>query len=94
MANNFYYNKITKRVKMYSEDKVKYDTKKLAMVTIDDVDWDKVNFEYDIKVIGGKLNYQKKTNETLEEKKKLETELKNATDILEVKQIIKKLINL
>ena len=90
----FYYNKITKRVKMFSENKVKYDTKKLAMVTIDDVDWDKVNFEYDIKVIGGKLNYQKKINETLEEKKKLETELKNATDILEVKQIIKKLINL
>ena len=90
----FYYNKITKRVKMFSENKVKYDTKKLAMVTIDDVDWDKVNFEYDIKVIGGKLNYQKKINETLKKKKKLEQELENVDDILTIKKVINKLINL
>ena len=92
----FYYNKLTKELKMYSEDKVKYDSKKLAMITIDkkDVDWDKMNFNYEIKVINGKLNFTKKPNEPLDKKKELETKLDQSSNLEEVKQTIKDLINL
>lgn len=88
----FYSNKTTKELKMYSEDKIKYDSKKLAMITIDNVDWDKVNFDYEIKVINGKLNFTKKINEVLEKKKELETKLEKAKDLNEIKEIIKELI--
>lgn len=90
----FYYNKLTKELKMYSEDKIKYDTNKLAMVTIDNVDWDKMNFNYEIKVINRKLNFTEKEKSIIDKKKELEAELESATDLDKTKQLIKKLINL
>ena len=93
---NFYYNKTTKELKMYGENEIKYDTKKLAMITIDkkDVDWDKMNFDYEIKVVNGKLVYGKKPNKILDKKKELETKLDQSSNLDEVKIIIKDLINL
>ena len=79
---------------MYSENKIKYDTKKLAMVSIDKVDWDKMNFNYEIKVVNGKLQFTLKDKSIIEKKKELETELEKATDLDKTKQLIKKLINL
>jgi len=91
---NFYYNKISKELKMHSENKIKYDTKKLAMVSIDKVDWDKMNFNYKIKVVNGKLQFTLKDKSIIEKKEELETELEKATDLDKTKELIKKLINL
>ena len=77
---------------MYNENKVKYDTKKLGMVTIENIDWDKMNFNYDVKVINGKLNYKKKENKVLNKKKELETELEKAKDINDIKKIVGEII--
>jgi len=89
-----YYNKTTKEVKMYSENKIKYDTNKLAMITINDIDWDKMNFNYEIKVVNGKLNFTQKEKSQIEKKKELETQLDQSSNLDEVKTIIRDLINL
>lgn len=89
---NFYYNKKTNILKMYSENELKYDPEKLVKVKIKDIDWNKMNFNYNIKVNKDKLVYELKSNDEIEKRKIIDEKLEKAENLNELKEIIKEII--
>lgn len=76
---------------MFSENKLDYDSSKLVEVKKlkKEIDFNKLNFEYEVKFENNELSYTKKINDKIEKQKQFHQDLENAQSLDEVKAALK-----